>query len=189
MNNYGNSRKKHFRAKVWLFLLTFVPFQQLGVSFQLYLDSICIGFIHILQTLTALKSWSLLRAVLQFCNLILDKKKSDPEKKALNWTNQTCNEVFRSCLAPVHLFQNWIRIFSQRRAAAPNVCLTAGQSLKQTSRKQSESGYNRVRVQAHQRQCFHHRGLLLELASECFRPPRSRLSSIPSLKWSGRLRG
>ena len=141
-----------------------------------------------MQTFTALKSWSLLRAVLQLCSLIFDKKKSDPEKKALNWTNQTCNEVFRSCLAPIHLFQN-CRTLSQRGAAALNVCLTAGQSLKQTSRKQSQTGYNRVRVQAHQRQCFHHRGLLLELASECSRPPRSRLSSIPSLKWSGRLRG
>ena len=83
MNNYGNTRKKHFRDKVRLFLLIFVPFQQLGVSFQLYLDSICIGFIHILQTLTALKSWSPLRAVLQLCSLIFDKKKSNPEKKIL----------------------------------------------------------------------------------------------------------
>ena len=52
----------------------FVPAQQLGVYFQIYLDSICIGFIHILQTLTALKSWSPLRAVLQLYNSIFDKK-------------------------------------------------------------------------------------------------------------------
>ena len=40
----------------------------------LYLDSVCIRFIHILQTFTALESWSLLRAVLQLCGLIFNKK-------------------------------------------------------------------------------------------------------------------
>ena len=118
----------------------------------------------------------------------LIKRNLIQRRKSLSWTNQTCNEVFRSCLAPVHLIQN-CRALSQRGAAALNVCLTAGQSLKQTSRKQSQSVYNGVRVQAHQRQCFHHRGLLLKLGSEYFPPPRSRLFSIPSLKWSGRLRG
>ena len=111
----------------------------------------------------------------------LIKRNLIQRRKALYWTDQTCNEVFRRSLAPVHLVQNR-RALSQRGAAALNVCLTAGQSLKQTWRKQSESGYNRVRVQAHQRQCFHHRGLLLELASECSPPPRSRLSWISSLR-------
>ena len=110
----------------------------------------------------------------------LIKRNLIQRRKSLNWTNQTCNEVIGRSLAPVHLVQN-CRILSQRGAAALNVCLTAGQSLKQTSREQSQTGYN-VRVQAHQKQCFHHRGLLLELASECSRLPRSRLSSIPSLK-------
>ena len=149
--------KEIFLGQTLVIFAFFVPSQQLGVTSELYLDSICIGFIHILQTLTALKSWSPLRAVLQLCSLIFDKKKFDPEKKALNWTNQTCNEVFRSCLAPVHLFQN-CRTLSQRGAAALNVCLTAGQCLKQTLRKQSQTGYKVV--QAHQRQCFHHKGLL-----------------------------
>ena len=98
----------------------------------LYLDSVCIRFIHILQTFTALESWSLLRAVLQLCGLIFNKKNYTLHRRKTSWAKQTCNEVFRRRLAPDHLVHNSRRTLSQRRAAAFDSCLTAGQSLKQT---------------------------------------------------------
>ena len=100
-------------------------------SFQLYLDPICIGFIHILQTLTALKSWSPLRAVLQLCSLIFDKKESDPEKKIFKLDKSDLQWGFppQSCTrSPLPELRN-----SQSKGCRSPQCLLGSQSKSQAN--------------------------------------------------------
>ena len=105
----------------------------------LYLDSVCIRFIHILQTFTALESWSLLRAVLQLCGLTFNKKIYTLHWKLLGQSKP----AMRFSAAVLHLITSSIILEELSVRGVPQPSIVAWQLVKVSS-KPAQQSYNKV---------------------------------------------